>query len=281
MRRERVSGTGGVGNLWIPGGLLGLLLGTATFLAFPGPAEGQASGEDPSHGHPSSLVLTRGLSGEGPVLNPVGPGGLVLSQDLGLEGPVLNRDLGTEGLVVNPLQAREEPVSTRATFIRAFLVPGWGHVMTESYLRGGFWVAAQGGSWWMLWKSVSRRKEARRLREVELDVAVDRYRARGVMDPDSLTFLAENDPALEAWDTLLERRDEQVEDWVALSLSVMLLGAVDAFVSAHLMDFPEPLTLDVGPRQGIPLDIRRPGVEVRLSVPSSTLGELLSLRRAP
>lgn len=241
----------GAGSFPIPGAPAArvLALALAAVLVVPAMLQGQEVGDGPDRGHPTSVIL--------------------------------KRDAGPEGLTVNPLQLQEEPVSTRAVFIRAFLVPGWGHVMTESYFRGGFWVAAQGGAGWMLWKSVSRRKEARRLREVEMDIVMDRYRAQGVMDPDSLTFLAEGDPAVEAWDTLLDRRGDQVEDWVALSLFVMLLGAVDAFVSAHLMDFPEPLALDVGPRQGVPLDIRRPGVEVRFSVASDALRDLLPRRRAP
>ena len=239
------------GNLRVPGALSAQLLPLtlAVVLAWPTPVQGQVVGEGPDRGHPP--------------------------------GAVLKWDPAPELLTPAPLRVQEEPVSTRAVFIRAFLVPGWGHVMTESYFRGGFWVAAQGGSWWMLWKSVSRRKEARRLRDVEMDIVMDRYRAQGVMDPDSLRVLAEGDPAMEAWDTLLDRRGEQVEDWVALSIFVVLLGAVDAFVSAHLMDFPEPLALDVGPRQGVPLDIRRPGVEVRFSVASNALRDLLPLRRAP
>jgi len=89
----------------------------------------------------------------------------------------------------------------------------------------------------------------------------DEIRRRGVMDPDSVRFLAEGDDRVERWDELVERRGDQVEDWVALGLFLVFLGATDAFVSAHLADFPEPLSLEVLPRMG------GGGWEVGLRVP--------------
>jgi hypothetical protein len=192
------------------------------------------------------------------------PAGAVLGQTFDLTPEVLRQS--------------EPPITTRAAFIRGLLIPGWGHVGTESYFRGGVFVAVQTSAYWMVWKSVSQRGEARRLREMEKSIAEDRLRAQGIMDPDSVALLAEQDPALERWDTLLERRDEQVEDWIFLSAFLALLGAVDAFVAAHLWDFPEALALGVGPGPG-PFDARSPSVEIRVSVTPEAAERMLPWRR--
>jgi hypothetical protein len=202
-----------------------------------------------------------------------GPGAALLAQ----QAPIMWSE-ATVDLTPPALRQSEPPITTRAAFVRGLLIPGWGHVGTESYFRGGVFVAAQTSAWWMIWKSMSQRNEARRLRETEVSIAEDRMRARGIMDPDSVSFLAEQDPALERWDLLLERRDEQVEDWIFLSAFLALLGAVDAFVAAHLWDFPEALALGVGPAPGA-FDARNPSVEVRVSVTPEAAERILPWRR--
>jgi hypothetical protein len=192
--------------------------------------------------------------------------------------PPPERD-GPEGQAVTVQEVT--PVSTGGAFLRSLLVPGWGHVATRTYVRGGFYVAAQSSAFWMLWKSATQRSEARRLRFEERDVVLERLRAQGVTDPDSLRILADADPAMEEWDNLLESRDEQVEDWIALAVFMTLLGAADAFVAAHLMDFPEPLSIQVRPRSaarlGGPQAVGLPGVELQLSLPVDTFRPLARL----
>jgi hypothetical protein len=139
-------------------------------------------------------------------------------------------------------------ISPGGAFLRSLAVPGWGHAATGSHFRGAFYVAAQSGTWWMLAKSVAARSEARRFRAEERRSIQDRLRASGVLNPDSLRVLAANDPRMEEWDELVERRGEQVEDWVALAIFMTLLSATDAFVAGHLMDPPEPLSLIAAPR---------------------------------
>jgi len=190
----------------------------------------------------------------------------LMAAGLAAQEPTPGERIG-EAVVVDFSPDQPEPVSTGGAFVRSLIIPGWGHLLTESYFRGGFYAAVQGGSYWMLWKSLSRRREAQRFRAMEEAIAMDRYRAQGVVDPDSLRFLAGTDPALEQWDELLERRDEQVEDWVFLAAFLALFGAVDAFVSAHLIDFPEALSIQLLPGPGS-LDGRNPSVEVRVSVPA-------------
>jgi hypothetical protein len=144
-------------------------------------------------------------------------------------------------------QPEEPEVSPGGAFLRSLLVPGWGHAVTDAHFRGAFYVAAQSGTAWMLGKSIARRREARRFRLTELELARERLQAAGITQPDTLRLLSEQDPRVEAWDGLIEARDQQVEDWAALGIFLLLLGATDAFVAGHLMDRPEPLSLDVAP----------------------------------
>lgn len=155
-----------------------------------------------------------------------------------------------------------ELVSPGGAFLRSLLVPGWGHMVSDSPFRGAVYVAAQTGTAWMIAKSVLARQSARRFRSAEMGAVQDELRLRGVQNPDSLLFLAEEDPRVVRWDELIETRGEQVEDWVALGLFLTLMGAADAFVAAHLADFPEPLSIEVGPRS------RWGGVEVRIRLPA-------------
>jgi hypothetical protein len=180
-------------------------------------------------------------------------GGLALA----LSGPLQGQQIGAPTVEDEGSAA----VTPRSAFVRSLLVPGWGHVATESYARGGFYVTTQAAGLWMLWKSLHRRSDARALGEVERRTARARLTAQGVMDPTEILDGIEGDPAVQEWNDLIEARAQQVEDWAALSIFLVLIGAADAYVAAHLMDYPEPLALRVLPGE-------TPGaVELRISVP--------------
>ncbi len=159
-------------------------------------------------------------------------------------------------LIVDTIPLLEEPqpelgevpqVTPGGAFVRSMALPGWGHAATGAHFRGAFYVSAQSGAVWMLSKSLAAHREARRFRSQELRAVRESLQASGISDPDSLRVLANGDPRVEEWDELIESRSNQVEDWVAASLFILLLQATDAFVAAHLMDHPEPLTMTVAP----------------------------------
>ena len=162
--------------------------------------------------------------------------------------PMAPPGLAGDAPVVDP--AQEGPITPGGAFARSLVLPGWGHVAVGAPTRGAFYIAAQSATGWMLWKSASRRRTALRFRRTELRSVEQEIRRGGILDPDSVRFLAEGDERVERWDELVERRGDQVEDWAALGLFLVFLGATDAFVSAHLADFPEPLSLEVFPRMG-------------------------------
>lgn len=147
-------------------------------------------------------------------------------------------------------QEDDGQITPGGAFLRSLVLPGWGHVIAGAPARGAFYFTAQAGAVWMLGKSIQGRREAQRFRAEEARIVRARHEAAGVSSLDSLAAFVRLDEEVAAWDGLIDSRAQQVEDWIALGIFVMLLSATDAFVAGHLMDRPEPLTLDVAPRPG-------------------------------
>jgi hypothetical protein len=156
------------------------------------------------------------------------------------------------------------PVSPGGAFFRSLLIPGWGHAAVGAYSRGAFYFAAASGSGYMLFKSVAGRDAAARARDTRQQVVEAELRFQGTPE-DSIPLLAEEDPRVTEAQALVDTRGQQVQDWAALGIFIVLLSGADAFVSAHLMDFPEPLEIRVTPREfgrvelGVGIPYRGPG----------------------
>lgn len=224
-----------------------LLLLPALVLGGAGPAWGQASSGQASPGAAATEVRGPGL--RVPVLAEATPAGATWA----------------------PLQEAALPISPRGAFLRSLVLPGWGHLSVDSHGRAAFYMAAQGGTVWMLAKSILRQRSAQRFRDAEDHLVRDELLARGVQSPDSLRVLAAQDPRIERWEELVEIRGEQVEDWLALGIFLSLLGATDALVAAHMADYPEPLRFSIAPRLG---PGRAAGAwELRLRLPFAVPGD--------
>ncbi len=141
----------------------------------------------------------------------------------------------------------EDRITPRGAFIRSMIVPGWGHAAVGAQGRGGIYFLAQGASLWMVFHSHGLRGAAREMRRAERVAAEARLREAGVTDPVELRDGVEADPRVVERRELEETRSQQVEDWTALSVFLLFLISADAFVSAHLMEFPEPLSVQVAP----------------------------------
>lgn len=151
-------------------------------------------------------------------------------------------------------------ISPGGAFIRSMLIPGWGQAAVGSYGRGSFYFVTEAVSVWMLLKTASRRSTARDGLEFQRAEAERHLRAQGMTNPDSIALLVSEDPAVLGAENLVDTRSQQFEDWAAFGLFMLLVGGADAFVSAHLSDFPVPLEVDL---QGTP----EHGVEVKFSLP--------------
>jgi hypothetical protein len=89
-----------------------------------------------------------------------------------------------------------------------------------------------------------------------------RLLAAGVTDPGAIATAQENDPGVAAARGLVEARSQQFEDWLVFGIFFVFLSGADAFVSAHLKDFPQPVGVTVG--EGGQLQL---GVSVPLGAP--------------
>ena len=133
--------------------------------------------------------------------------------------------------------------SPGGAFLRSILVPGWGQASSGSYGRAAFYFLAQAGNVWMAYKTNSLRGTARR-RQQMLEAAKTAELLRGGVEPEALEAELAADESIEDIRLLATARDEQMEDWVALLVFFTFFGGADAFVSAHLADFPAPLTVE-------------------------------------
>ncbi|MDX1566170.1 MAG: DUF5683 domain-containing protein [Longimicrobiales bacterium] len=158
-------------------------------------------------------------------------------------------------------QADEAPafpgVSPGGAFLRSLAIPGWGHAATGSYTRAGFYFATSGATFWMLNKSLQSLDSADdHLALVESELEKELQRA-GITNPDSVSARLGADERVTSMRALVESREQQVEDWTAFGIFWLLLNATDAFVSAHLADFPEPVEIDLLPgTPGQPSELR-------------------------
>ena len=149
-------------------------------------------------------------------------------------------------------------LSPSGAFLRSSILPGWGHVATGSVTRGAFYFGWESLTAWMIYKSHRRLGAARRQLGLWEDRVTARLMREGVA-PEEIGAQLERDPEIARFRGLVDARVEQREDWAALGIFILLVSGVDAFVSTHLADFPEPLTVE-----GDPLNGR---VEVAVRVP--------------
>lgn len=152
-------------------------------------------------------------------------------------------------------------LSPSGAFMRGALIPGWGHVATGSLTRGAFYFGWEALSGWMIFKSHRRAGAAQR----RLTLWEDQLTAellRGGTLPESIASQLESDAEALRLRELVGARKQQREDWLAMGIFTLLLSGVDAFVSTHLQDFPEPLTVEGDPLTG--------AVEVSVRIPLGT-----------
>ena len=109
----------------------------------------------------------------------------------------------TRGDSVRPVP----PISPTNAFFRSLLLPGWGQARLGRNVTGGLFVAFEALAAAMVWKS-----------EWQLDFA--RVRNKNVKS----------------------HRQER-EDWIVLLVFNHIMSGAEAYVSAHLYDFPAALTM--------------------------------------
>ncbi|MFS8637319.1 MAG: DUF5683 domain-containing protein [Gemmatimonadota bacterium] len=157
---------------------------------------------------------------------------------------------------VEPIQGP----SPAGAFVRSLLVPGWGQAVYGAYVRGGVFFALQSGSWFMLLKTIGKLSEARSIEERRVGIVRDSLLAEAAEDPRlaeryqdpralelDVQRAADKDERVTEIRGLVHAREEQREDWIAMTIFVTLMSGVDALVNAHLADFPGRVVVDPRP----------------------------------
>jgi hypothetical protein len=153
-------------------------------------------------------------------------------------------------------------------FLRSVLVPGWGQLSVGANKRAAVFIALQSTSYFMLVKTLNKLSDAQERESQFRDVFSDTLRARmqrdtalnrKLSDPDSFRIRVDKDTLVIGAASLVDSRKEQRQDWIAYTLFLTLASGVDAFVAAHLADFPAVITT----RPSTP----RGGVEFKVTVP--------------
>jgi hypothetical protein len=158
-------------------------------------------------------------------------------------------------------------ISPGTAFYRSVLVPGWGQFSVGATRRGAVFVALQAASYFMLGKTLIKLNDANDQEDTQINIARDSITALMLRDtaaerkysfPDSLQAAIDTTRGVVRARGLIDSRKQQRQDWITYTLVLTLASGVDAFVAAHLADFPA--TIDAEPRIG-------GGMELKLTVP--------------
>jgi hypothetical protein len=148
--------------------------------------------------------------------------------------------------------------------MRSMLVPGWGQFSVGAYKRGAFFLTAQGSSYYMLVRTRSRLNDARDKHQAQRGLARDSISALPGADTTDIELRVDSVPAVIARNALVRSRERHMQDWITYTIFFTLASGVDAFVAAHLADFPVQIGTDpqadgsVDLKLSVPLPTRRP-----------------------
>ena len=162
---------------------------------------------------------------------------------------------------LSPLLPTTASVSPGGAFLRAVLVPGWGHVSIGANARAGAYFAIESAVAYGIIRTRRRISEAASRANFREVLLREDLTTKGITDPNQIENALESDATLADLKSLGESRSDQQEDLVAFGLFLLFLSGADAFVSAHLKDFPDPIAIEGGPTNDGRLEI---GLKLRL-----------------
>jgi len=173
--------------------------------------------------------------------------------------------LGDENIVADSTVSSLLPIAASVTpggaFLRAVLVPGWGHVSIGANARAGVYFAIESAVAYGIIRTRRRISEVASRMNFRETLLHEELVTQGITDPNQIESALESDDTLTDLKSLGESRSDQQEDLVAFGLFLLFLSGADAFVSAHLKDFPDPIAIEGGPTNDGRLEI---GLRLRL-----------------
>ena len=143
-------------------------------------------------------------------------------------------------------------------FLRGALIPGWGHAASGSLTRGAFYFGVEAAAGWMVFKTWRKLGVARNQVSLWEERVTARLMSEGITEQEEIDAELDRHDEITRLRGLVDTRSEQREDWAAVALFFLLMSGVDAFVSAHLQSFPEPLTIEGDPGGTVSVTIRVP-----------------------
>ncbi|MEX2048988.1 MAG: hypothetical protein WEB90_05370 [Gemmatimonadota bacterium] len=170
------------------------------------------------------------------LLGPIGASAQQRPEPQGVAGPA---DPTAAAAQLGPLG-----VSPRGAFVRALLIPGWGHAAIGSYTRGGFYFALETATAYTFVRTRARLSEARERAAFRESVVRARLAQEGITDLAVIDTRLEEDALLQGLEDLVASREGQQEDLVAWGIFLLFLTGADAYVSAHLARFPAPIEFE-------------------------------------
>jgi hypothetical protein len=187
---------------------------------------------------------------------------LALAQPASAQGAVA----GADTLAVADTIPHEARVP-RGAFVRALLVPGWGHAYIDEPRRGAIFFALQATSGYMLLRTMSRLENARDVEDriagfgrdsLHAAMAADTALARQLSNPDAFEAELGRYPGLANARGLVSARERHRQDWIVYTLVLTFGSAVDAYVTAHLKDFPGDIMAVPAPGGGVTMRLQLP-----------------------
>ena len=157
--------------------------------------------------------------------------------------------------VPDSLSPRPSPAGA---FLRGSLIPGWGHAASGSLTRGAFYFGIEAAAGWMVFKTWRKLGVAREQVALWEEQVTARLIREGVTEQEDIDSQLGQHEEVARLRELVDSRTEQREDWVAVTVFFLLISGVDAFVSAHLHNFPDPLTVEGDPGGTVSVAIRVP-----------------------
>jgi len=167
-----------------------------------------------------------------------------------------------------------ENTAPRNAFIKSLLVPGLGHFSIGSEKRGLFYLALQGSSYYMLVKTLGTLADAKDRESHFVGIAADSVEAvmaagfhwrpwanpaiRSLEDPDLFDAALGGHPDVARARKLVNARKQQRQDWITYTIFFTFISAVDAYVAAHLKEFPADVTAVPAADGGLSLRVDLP-----------------------
>lgn len=158
-------------------------------------------------------------------------------------------------------------VSPRGAMVRSLALWGWGQAAVGSYVRGGVWFSMEASTIYMLFRTIGRLHTAEELVDrvvaaatdsLNALIAVDTVAAQELEDPDAFAAAVDEAPGVAAARKLVSARTQQRQDWVTYAIFFTIMSGVDAYVNAHLHDFPTTISSDYRPDGSVTLGLRVP-----------------------